>query len=551
MRPATLAPANIASSAAKAAGDVSTDSPSPDAVLSVKATSAGGDLEARNQAAKISSTPTPTPSTSTTNISTPSKGVWSLVDKSLGSLKKASSAIQEKHGDAIKQVVQAGNKGSLLANVISLAEPVVSVAGPVGTGATNGNLITTGVEGFLRGLRNNDITYALFKLADALMFMVPREHQFGMRLGPSGYNLALATRQQNNIETYGTFSEGIKKNLEQVGDYIKGLGKFGLIDGYKPENADKSKVFAVGGPLQGLIGSTGMILSYLPFMSQPVKNVLKSTGYASRFAGAVAIDFSEAMSKHAQSQFSGAAKMDFLAGAASDLMNKVAERTKHTLVSNMKMSENSLPVKVATGFQLLFKNLTPTLESLGRVVSARGVEAGITNEKYKTVGFRGILSKWVESHMDALLGIRAKGTDVAANAIVPAKLTVEAKLKAADKAVAGSSSNSKVSSSSSYSSSLREDYSDSSSSRVAAAAGEKVDRQAVVAPARGESRDESKRPVDLNHDLDLLNIASSENIPVIVNTSSENLPDLLDLASSENAPSLPSLVSEDSEVIVS
>jgi hypothetical protein len=130
-------------------------------------------------------------------------------------------------------------------------------------------------------------------------------------------------------------------------------------------------------------------------------------------------------------------------------------------------------VKVATGFQLLFKNLTPTLESLGRVVSARGVEAGITNEKYKTVGFRGILSKWVESHMDALLGIRAKGTDVAANAIAPAKLTVEAKLKAADKAGAGSSLNSKVSSGrDSYSSSSREDYSDySSSSRVAAAAG--------------------------------------------------------------------------------
>jgi hypothetical protein len=78
----------------------------------------------------------------------------------------------------------------------------------------------------------------------------------------------------------------------------------------------------------------------------------------------------------------------------------------------------------------------------------------------------------MESHMDALLGVSAKGSDVAANNIVPAQLTVEAKLKAAgatDKAVAGSSLNSKVSSRS-YSSSLREDYSAYSSERGAAGA---------------------------------------------------------------------------------
>ena len=451
MRAVTPAPANTVSSAAKsAAGDVPVDGGKlGGGEKTIKATQAGGNLEvSRNQAAKIS----------TSNISTPSKGLWSLVDKSLNSLEKVSSVIQEKHGNTIQQVVQAGNKGSLAANAGSLGEFAMPVLGKTGTVATNTNLVMTGLQGFLAGLKNKDITYAVFKLADALMFMVPRELQFGMRLGPSGYNLALATRQQNNIKEYSSFSQGIKKNLEQVGDYIKGLGKFGFIDGYKPENADESKAFAVGGPLKGLIGSTGMILSYLPFMPQSVKNVLKSTGYVSRFAGAVSIDFSEAMSKHAQSQFSGAAKMDFLAGAASDLMNKVAERTKYTLVNNMKMSENSLPVKVATGLQLLFKNLTPTLESLGRVVSARGVEVGITDEKYKTVGFRGILSKWMESHMDALLGIRAKGTDVAVNAIVPAKLSVEAKLKAAgaaDKAVAGKVSSTRDN----YSSSSREDYS--------------------------------------------------------------------------------------------
>jgi hypothetical protein len=187
------------------------------------------------------------------------------------------------------------------------------------------------------------------------------------------------------------------------------------------------------------------------------------------------------MSKHAQSQFSGAAKIDFLAGDVLDFMNKAAKITKHTLVNNMKMPENSMPVRIAAVLQSLFKNSTQAAGSLGRVVSARGVEVGITKEEYKTSGFRGILSKWMESHMDALLGIRAKGTAVAANAIVPAQLSVEAKLKAAEAAAkaaagkvagVGSSSSSKASSSrDNYSSSSREDYSATSipSSRGAAA----------------------------------------------------------------------------------
>jgi hypothetical protein len=291
-----------------------------------------------------------------------------------------------------------------------------------------------------------------------------------MRLGPSGYNLALATRQANNIKGYSSFSEGIRKNLQQIKEYIHSLGKFGLIDGYKRENADASKAFAVGGPLQSFIGSTGMILSYLPFMSHSTKNVLRSTGYLSRLAGAVTLNFSEAMSKHAQSQFSGAAKVDFLIGDVSDLMNKVVKITKHTLVNNMKMSEESMPVRIATVLQSFFKNLTQTVGSLGRVVSSRGVEVGLTRDEYKTSGFRGILSKWMESHVDALLGIPARGTAVAANNIVPAQLSVEAKLKAAEAAAkaaagkvagVGSSSSSKASSSrDNYSSSSREDYSD-------------------------------------------------------------------------------------------
>jgi hypothetical protein len=485
MRAVTATPANmIPSAASMVAEDAPVDSKNlSDAALVTSATQTEANLGAsRNQAAKISSTSTPlttnistpSPSTSAPSTSTPSKGAWGWVDKFLGPLERVSSDIQAKYGKIIEKVVQGGNEGSLLANALSLGEPVVPVTGPIGDGATKFNLVTTGLQGFLAGVKEKDITYAVFKLADALMFMVPRELQFGMRLGPSGYNLALATRQQNNIKGYGTFSEGIKKNLEQVGDYIKGLGKFGLIDGYKPENADKSKVFAVGGPLQGLIGSTGMILSYLPFMPQAIKNVLKPAGYLSRFAGAIAIDFSEIMSKQAQSQFSGAAKIDFLAGDISDLLNKVVKITKHTLVKNMKMPENSMPVRIATVLQSLFKNFTQAAGSLGRVVSARGVELGLTEEKYKTVGFRGFLSKWMASHMDALLGGRA----AAANNVVPAQLSVEAKLKAAgaaDKAVvsSSSSSNSKVSSRSYSSSSLREVYSDySSSSRGAAAAGE-------------------------------------------------------------------------------
>jgi hypothetical protein len=161
-------------------------------------------------------------------------------------------------------------------------------------------------------------------------------------------------------------------------------------------------------------------------------------------------------------------------------MNKAAKITKDTLVNNMKMPENSMPVRIAAVLQSLFKNSTQAAGSLGRVVSARGVEVGITKEEYKTSGFRGILSKWMESHMDALLGIPARGTAVAANNIVPAQLSVEAKLKAAEAAAkaaagkvagVGSSSSSKASSSRDNYSSSREDYSATSipSSRGAAA----------------------------------------------------------------------------------
>jgi hypothetical protein len=76
--------------------------------------------------------------------------------------------------------------------------------------------------------------------------------------------------------------------------------------------------------------------------------------------------------------------------------------------------------------------------------------------------------------MDALLGVSAKGSDVAANNILPAQLTVEAKLKAAgaaNRAMVGSGSNSSVSSSGDNYSSLREDYSASSRGAVETAYG--------------------------------------------------------------------------------
>jgi hypothetical protein len=542
MRPVTPALVNMMSSAAiTAAENLPVDSKNlSNAALSISATQTEANLGAsRNQAVNISN---PTiPNIPTSALSTPSKGAWSGVDKFLGPLERVSSDIQAKYGKIIEKVVQGGNEGSLLANALSLGEPVVPVTGPIGDGATKFNLVTTGLQGFLAGVKEKDITYAVFKLADALMFMVPRELQFGMRLGPSGYNLALATRQQNNIKEYGTFSEGIKKNLEQVGDYIKGLGKFGLIDGYKPENADKSKVFAVGGPLQGLIGSTGMILSYLPFMPQAIKNVLKPAGYLSRFAGAIAIDFSEIMSKQAQSQFSGAAKIDFLAGDISDLLNKVVKITKHTLVKNMKMPENSMPVRIATVLQSLFKNFTQAAGSLGRVVSARGVELGLTEEKYKTVGFRGFLSKWMASHMDALLGGRA----AAANNIVPAQLSAGAKLK-----TAGAADKAKVSSAKdNHSSSLREDYSAYSSERGAAGAVaasntaliDKVLEGALEMPTKNAS---SERTID----LPAIN-ASERTIDLPAINASERTIDLPAINASERTIDLPAINSESERVL--
>jgi hypothetical protein len=263
-------------------------------------------------------------------------------------------------------------------------------------------------------------------------------------------------------------------------------------------------------------------------MPPSIKNVLRSTGYLSRLAGAITLNFSEAMSKHAQSQFSGAAKVDFLIGDVLDFMNKVVKITKHTLVNNMKMSEESMPVRVATVLQSFFKNLTQTVGSLGRVVSSRGVEVGLTRDEYKTSGFRGILSKWMESHMDALLGIRAKGTAVAANAIVPAQLSVEAKLKAAEapaKAAAGkvagvgSSSSSKASSSRDNYSSSREDYSDYSDRGAAGSVTVVEKPYSVAAIANKDS---------------LVNNNFENNTDQLVNNSFENSTNQLENSNFEN-----------------
>lgn len=110
-----------------------------------------------------------------------------------------------------------------------------------------------------------------------------------------------------------------------------------------------------------------------------------------------------------------------------------------------------------------------------------------------------------DDKFEEALGLLSKPleTAVAANNIVPAQLSVEAKLKAAgaaaDKAVAGSSLNSKVSSRDSDSSS-REVYSDySSSSRGAAGAGETrssalIDK--VLEGALNGDINSSKQPVD-------------------------------------------------------
>jgi hypothetical protein len=124
-----------------------------------------------------------------------------------------------------------------------------------------------------------------------------------------------------------------------------------------------------------------------------------------------------------------------------------------------------------------------------------------------------------DNKFEEALGLLSKPLEAAANAIVPAQLTVAAKLKAADKAVVGSSLNSKVSSGSSYSSS-REDYSAdySSSSRGAAEVG--VEKPYSVAAIANKDS--------------LVNNNFENNTDQLVNNSFENGTDQLENNNFEN-----------------
>jgi hypothetical protein len=103
-----------------------------------------------------------------------------------------------------------------------------------------------------------------------------------------------------------------------------------------------------------------------------------------------------------------------------------------------------------------------------------------------------------DNKFEEALGLLSKPLEIAVNAIVPAKLTVEAKLKAAgaaDKAVAGKVSSARDN----YSSSSREDYS-AYSDRGAAVAGETRNNALIDKVLEGALNDNeissSKQPVD-------------------------------------------------------
>lgn len=106
-----------------------------------------------------------------------------------------------------------------------------------------------------------------------------------------------------------------------------------------------------------------------------------------------------------------------------------------------------------------------------------------------------------DNKFEEALGFLSKPLEAAVNAIVPAKLSVEAKLKAAeaaDKVIAGPSSNSKVSSSRDNYSSSREGH--SASSRGAAGVGETRSNALIDKVLEGALNDKeissSKQPVD-------------------------------------------------------
>ena len=317
--------------------------------------------------------------------------------------------LHAKHGGSIDEAINIGNKASLAANVASLGEPLCEPLGATGTVATRANLFSTGAQGTIKGLVElKDLVYSAGRFSDLLVSLlpVPKELLFAIRVGPSLYNLSVATRQINKIATYDDYSDSLRANGKQLQDYIRYQIKNGLFSGYKIENADESKEYSVGGPLKSFLGSAAKAfeLSSIPIPDK-AKLVLKTIAYPLRLTGAMQIDFAEATSKEPQSKYSGASKVDFFLGAASDFLNKFMKYVKVIAGEHLGFDENSKIMKLLDYSETFFKNLTPTLESMGRVVSSTATEKGLTNPEYKVKGLKGILGEYFSSHLDSIFSL--------------------------------------------------------------------------------------------------------------------------------------------------
>lgn len=338
----------------------------------------------------------------------------SAMDKLLEKLGDKTVKFRAKHGHLFNQIISTGNKLSVGTNLTATAaEPNgIKQFGPASRLATAANLVLTGVKGTEVGLaETRDPIYAFGKASDALIGMlpmIPQEWQFALRIGPSLSNFATAIRQEAGVDRYENFSDAFKLAGKEIGKYLKNVRNIGYIKSFKPENSEKSRAYSVGAPLQAFAGSLLSMISFVPLIPKSVQKLLRSVGYLNRFAGAATIDLYEGMSQNAKSQFSGAAKLNFLGGAVSDIVNKLSQVGKWATEDKLKLSENSTPVQVLNWIETFTKNLTPALESLGRVNNETAIKKGINNPRYKVTGFKGIMSRYTSSVLESMLGIPAQ-----------------------------------------------------------------------------------------------------------------------------------------------
>ena len=345
-----------------------------------------------------------------------------ILDAILNPVRDKALAFQAEHKNNIKSFAGFGTRASIAANASSLAESEIKATGVAGELATNASLIVTGGEGALEGLKKKDFWYALGKSLDALVgATVKREWQFVTRIGPAMSNLSTAIRQKYGIEEFESFSEGLVLGLKEMATFVQKLPKMGF-SAFKSENADESNAYSGGGPLISMIGSLGNIVSFLPILiPEQAKIPLRVISYPFRTAGASMIDFFEGLSQDPKSQFSGAAKVDFLAGASFDILNKGSMMAKWYAKEKLGLDEDSAAVKALDFSETFFKNLGPTFESIGRGLTATAVDAGLSNDQYRVQGFKGIFSRYIESHMQSLFGVQAKGNSPAQIAELQAK----------------------------------------------------------------------------------------------------------------------------------